>query len=370
MIKVLLVEDNQPDAVLLRNALGRGRAGAFSLTRVESAQQAVAKLAGEPFDVVLLDLSLPDSQGLATYEVVRAAAPSVPVVVLTGMADETAAMTAVRRGAQDYLVKGEAEGPSIARALRYAIDRAAAESARRLTEDHYRAKLQRMASELSLTEERERQNLAIDLHDNIGQLLSVAKIRLDELVDTAPAPLKLALQQVADLMGESVRHVRSLTVQLSPPILREVGLEAALAWLADHMRDRFKYQVSLEDDGRPKPLDADLRGLLFRAVRELLINVGKHAKASRVRIELCREDSRVAISVADDGTGFDVAKALGGQSGFGLFSIRERLTYLQGEMVITSTRGKGTQVRLLAPLKLRGRGEEGGADKHGASANT
>jgi signal transduction histidine kinase len=358
MTKVLLVEDSLPEAVLLRNALGRERVGAFSLTRVESAREAIAKLAGEPFDVILLDLSLPDSEGLATFERIRAAAPSVPVVVLTGLADETTAMAIVRRGAQDYLVKGKAGGPAIARALRYAVDRVAAEAARHLSEANYRTKLQRMASELSLTEERERQNLAIELHDNIGQLLSVAKIRLAEMVDSPAVPLKPNLQQVADLISESVRRVRSLTSQLSPPILREVGLEAALAGLADPMRHQFGYEVSLEDDGLPKPLDADVRGMLFRAVRELLVNVGKHAKASRVRIELRREGPRASITVADDGEGFDAAKALAGQSGFGLFSIRERLTYLRGEMVILSTLGQGTQVRLLVPLKPGGRGSD------------
>ena len=355
-IKVLLVEDSRPDAIQLRNALGHACADECALTQAESARQAVARLGHESFDAILLDLSLPDSRGLATLSRIHAAAPSTPIVVLTGQADEKAAKEAVRAGAQDYLVKGEADGRSIVRALRYAIDRAAAEKARRLSEDHYRAKLRRLASELLLTEERERRNLAADLHDNTSQLLSVAKIRLGELVDAAPAPLKPALRQVADLLGESVSHVRSLTFQLSPPILQELGLKAALASLADHMRDRFKYQVVVEDNGQPKPLDADARGMLFRAVRELLINIGKHAKASKVRIQLHCEDSRLAITVEDNGVGFDAAKALVPREDrpcFGLFSIRERLSCLEGEMSIESVIGQGTRVRLLMPIEPR-----------------
>jgi len=125
--RILLVEDNPGDARLLREALKEVANYEFDLEHVERLSQALERLRGEPFDVVLLDLSLPDSQGLENLAPVRDAAPTVPILVLTGLDDEEVAVRALRVGAQDYLVKGQAEGSSVVRAIRYARERKGAE---------------------------------------------------------------------------------------------------------------------------------------------------------------------------------------------------------------------------------------------------
>jgi signal transduction histidine kinase len=122
-IRLLLVEDDPNDALLLRRMLGGVRAARFALTHVERMALALARLADERFDVVLLDLSLPDSHGLETFSRVDAAAPTVPVVVLSGLSDEAVSVSAVQKGAQDYLVKGQVTGEVLVRAVRYAIER-------------------------------------------------------------------------------------------------------------------------------------------------------------------------------------------------------------------------------------------------------
>ena len=125
--RILLVEDNPGDARLLREALKEVANYEFDLEHVERLSQALERLRGEPFDVVLLDLSLPDSQGLENLAPVRDAAPTVPILVLTGLDDEEVAVRALRVGAQDYLVKGQAEGSSVVRAIRYPRERKGAE---------------------------------------------------------------------------------------------------------------------------------------------------------------------------------------------------------------------------------------------------
>ena len=130
-IDVLLVEDNPADARLLIESLRESGPGAFNVTQVARLSAAVEALARAPAHVILLDLSLPDSTGLVTVERVQAAAPGVPVVVLTGLQDEGLGLTAVRQGVQDYLVKGQCEGGLAGRALRYAVERRRVEEALR-----------------------------------------------------------------------------------------------------------------------------------------------------------------------------------------------------------------------------------------------
>jgi PAS domain S-box-containing protein len=126
-IRILLVEDNPQDSRLLREYLKEVTTAEFDLQMAGRVQEAIARLSVETFDVVLTDLSLPDGHGLEAFRAVHAASPKVPVVVLSGVDDETLAVRAVREGAQDYLVKGRLDGHLLGRSLRYAIERWRAE---------------------------------------------------------------------------------------------------------------------------------------------------------------------------------------------------------------------------------------------------
>ena len=141
-ITVLLVEDNPGDARLILELLGEVQAQAFDLERVDRLDRALTRLARTGVDVVLLDLGLPDSQGLDTFVRARRGAPNEPIVVISGLDDERVALEAVRSGAQDYLVKGRIEGQLLARVLRYAIERKRAEEALREREAYYRTILE------------------------------------------------------------------------------------------------------------------------------------------------------------------------------------------------------------------------------------
>ena len=126
-VRLLLVEDNPSDALLLQSTLDGDYPGQYATTQATTVGEAKALLGQAEFDAILLDLSLPDSQGLETIGRLVASVPDVPIIVLTGVADEAIAMEAVRCGAQDYLLKGQVGGATIARAIRYAMDRQRAE---------------------------------------------------------------------------------------------------------------------------------------------------------------------------------------------------------------------------------------------------
>jgi PAS domain S-box-containing protein len=219
----------------------------------------------------------------------------------------------------------------------------------------YQAQLQSLASELSLTEERERRRLATVLHDQIAQLLVVAKGKFEKMQEsTLFRSLAKPMEEIKKLIEESIRYTRSLVFELSPPILYDLGFEPAMEWLAEHMEQQYGLVVTVEDDEQPKPLDNEARVLLFRAVRELLFNVLKHAQASSTKVGMRRVDEHLRIIVEDNGVGFAPDK-LGAASdkieGFGLFSIRERLNYFGGRMEVESAPGKFTRVILSLPLQ-------------------
>lgn len=220
---------------------------------------------------------------------------------------------------------------------------------------NYREQLQSLASELALTEERERRRLANDLHDHIGQALAVSKIKLGVLQQNATS-LNIAesLGEVRELIEEMIRDTRSLTFELSPPVLYELGFEAAVEWLAKHLQRQHGIQVRVESGGRPSPLDQEVRGLLFQTVRELLFNVVKHARANLAQVAIQEVGDNLRVIVADNGVGFDPAQndpQLYKVSGFGLFSIRERLDYFGGGLGIESEPGHGTRVTVTMTMR-------------------
>ncbi|MBM4274981.1 MAG: PAS domain S-box protein [Deltaproteobacteria bacterium] len=219
----------------------------------------------------------------------------------------------------------------------------------------HQEKLQSLASELSLTEERERRRLATDLHDHIGQALAISKIKLGVLQKTlANRAIAGPLGEIRELIEKMIQDTRSLTFELSLPVLYELGFEAAVEWFAKHVRSQHGIRVEVQKEMKDIPMTDELKVLLFRSVRELMINIVKHAQALHARVSISRNGSEVRIKVEDDGKGMDAVKLnpqSRGAGGFGLFSIRERLHYLGGWLEVESQPDQGTAVTLGVPLQ-------------------
>lgn len=219
----------------------------------------------------------------------------------------------------------------------------------------YQQQLRSLSSALVLTEERERRRIATDLHDSVGQALAAVQIKLGALAAAVSGTgLDASVKEVRVLIDQIIQDTRSLTFDLSPPVLYELGLEAAVEWLAEQVQEQHGVQFEIEDDSLPKPLDDDVCASLFRSVRELLINVVKHAQVQRAKIFMRREDQNIWIEIKDEGIGFDscgINFHMNKPGGFGLFSIRERLSFMGGSFQIESALGRGTRAVLVAPLK-------------------
>jgi len=247
---------------------------------------------------------------------------------------------------------------------------------RKTTEERvrsYQEQLRSLASELALAEERERRKIATQLHDRTIQTLALIKIKWGSMRSHFSSEREARLfEEIHALLDQAIQEGRSLTFDLSPPVLYDLGFKPAVEWLADQMAERHGLVCEVEAGDGSIPLDTETSVVLFQAVRELLVNIIKHAQASRAVIRLHLEAKNVRVEVEDDGTGlsiWDPPRGGRGSTGFGLFSIRERLTNIGGYFHIGAGNGRGTRAVLRAPLSLQDE-VPGGVPIHGHTHST
>jgi signal transduction histidine kinase len=215
--------------------------------------------------------------------------------------------------------------------------------------------LRAMSIELLRVEKRERSRLAGVLHHHVQQLLLSARLHLNLLNQgQMAADERDAFSKADEALVAAMSDCRSLAVDLSPPILLEAGLGAALGWLAARMHKLHGFTINLDVDHTAGPQTRDMRVILFEIVRELLLNSCKHSGCSSARVSMARGPNRsLSIVVQDGGKGFDPeALTNDGARGekLGLLTIQERLAHLGGQMELHSTPGAGTRIRILAPV--------------------
>jgi PAS domain S-box-containing protein len=216
------------------------------------------------------------------------------------------------------------------------------------------AKIRTLAGDLLLVEQRERRRLAKVLHDDLQQVLVSAKFRLAALGRAGDSGVQAAAGEVQQMLDECITISRSLTSELSPPILHEGSLLPALEWLADWMASHYGLTVNLPSEERTPPLTEEVKVLLFESVRELLFNAVKHAGVNTATVDLSpTPEAMLQVTVCDEGGGveperIEAAGALGG--GLGLFRIRERLELFDGRLEIDSAPGRGSRFTLSVPM--------------------
>ena len=221
----------------------------------------------------------------------------------------------------------------------------------------YQDQLRSMASQLTLIEERERRQIAADLHDRIAQTLALTKIKLGTLQESVHSPdQKKDLHKIRELIDQTIQDTRSLTFDLCPPFLYELGFEKALEWLLEEIKQNYGIATFFENKGTLNTLGDEVSILLFRTIRELLINIVKHAKAHISKVSVREDQNHVYLTVEDDGIGFDTEKLqsyVTRNRGFGLFQIKERLHYLGGQMEVASLPTRGTKISLTVPIQYK-----------------
>lgn len=220
----------------------------------------------------------------------------------------------------------------------------------------YQEQLRSLTIKLTLVEQEERRRIASYVHDHIGQCLSIAKLELDKLSESlTEIYLTEAIIDINKLIEKTIQCARTLTFEISTPIFYEMGFEAGVKWLGEDLLGKRGVNLAFKCDEQPIQMDEEISVILFTAVRELFVNIVKHAKADRVSITIQKQNENIHVLVCDNGKGFVVSKKHNGSgrsNRFGLFCISERLEHLGGTLKIESEHGKGTRAALVAPLKL------------------
>jgi len=212
-----------------------------------------------------------------------------------------------------------------------------------------------LAAELGRVREKERQKIAGDLHDQIGQSLILAKMKLDALKSSLGNEHMALVAGISDLIKHTIQDTRSLIHDLHPEWLSQLSFREAVNWLGEQTEAKYGLPCIVEFETLSKPFKKDVQEVLFQAVRELLVNVAKHAGASEVRIHCECEKGWIRLRVVDDGAGFDPTTCVSPHpttGGFGLMIIRARLGLIGGNLYIDSHAGAGTSVMITLPVNL------------------
>ncbi len=218
----------------------------------------------------------------------------------------------------------------------------------------YQQQLRSLASKLNKAEEQERQRLASELHDKLGQMLTVAKMQVAGLqYNNVPDQISDELEELNQVVDDALKYNQNLMTELKPPpVLDKEDITEVLRWTAKNMGKEL--DIFIEDDGKSKPVDKELRSVLHQSVRELLRNIAKHAGVDEAHMTISSDNDQVKITVEDKGKGFKVKNnkpVPTEEGGFGLFNIQERMDWHGGTFEIHSEPGKTTKATLYAPLK-------------------
>lgn len=335
-LRVLLVEDNELDARTMLKALREAAETTFELERATTCADALALLENAAFDCILLDLTLPDSSGLTSLDLIIEAAPQSPVVLLTGLDDPMVAVEAVERGAHDFLPKNKVDGKLVARAIRYAVTRHSSEVGLRSANE-----------QLRVAHERER--IAQDLHDTVVQELFATGMSIQAISGRIDDEgLRTTLLESVDNIDGAIRRLRQTIFDLTSVQPEPVG--DVFDDVIRSERGALGFDPAVTRKGQAV-ISQRLQREAAAVVQEALSNVAKHAQASEVDVLIDVTEGRLKIEVTDNGLGMDGAKSLTNPlSGHGTENMAVRAQSLGGTCEVISSAGDGTTVCWSAPL--------------------
>jgi len=333
-IKVLIVDDSAADSFLICELLDEIESTHYSYFHCENFTEAKEAVSNNSFDIVLLDLHLPDTDGIRHVEEFKEKNGHIPMIILTGMTNKDIALNALKNGADDYLVKGEFDSKLLQRSIAYSLERKRMEEA--------------TVNQILAAQDKEKERIARDVHDSLGQNLTSAVLRLHKLKDS----LQSDSQEVNDSLDVSIKCIneaidesRGIARSLMPQTVQKFGLESGIEGMLQMFGADDKVAVEFDSNLQNQRFDESIELAYFRIAQEAFNNVLKYSKASKVQVSLHKFKKNLVLTIADDGKGFNT-KAKENQIGIGLNSMRIRARSISAEFNVESAEDCGTLVRL------------------------
>lgn len=357
MAKVLIVDDNPKNIQVLGNILSDDR---YEIEFSRNGLEAVKRVEDEDFDIILLDIMMPIMDGFEACEKIKRmeGRAHIPVIFITAKADADSVSRGFALGAIDYItkpfnaielhakVKTQIElkkNRDLLKSFNQELELKVQERTLSLKESN--EKLKALNLRLAEVEELERRRIAENLHDTVGQSLSMAFMKLSTLAPDSCENGKNTIKEVSALLNQAIEESRTITYDLSPPILYELGLIAALEWRLEQINAKQQITTRLEDNSNKLKIKKEFQVVLYRIACEMFANVIKHANASQIVVEIKEKRKSYKIFIRDNGVGFDTSKPIQSKTGggFGLRSIMERLEAMNAKLKIDSVVGQGTK---------------------------
>jgi signal transduction histidine kinase len=353
VIKILLVEDDEDDFVIIRDVLSEIEGQEFELDWVSTCREAIDKIGSDHYDICLIDYRLGERDGIQLTEELLQRGCRAPIIILTGQGSRDVDVRAMRKGAVDYLEKGDLNPKLLERSIRYAIDHAKTLAALRESESQLRV----LSAKVLEAQEDERKIIAQELHDSIGASLTAIRYGLEEKLHRmgkeSPAPEGISLEQIMSIVRDTIEEAHRISSNLRPSALDDMGLLAAIRSTCRELKEvyggiQIKTEISLQE----KDVQESLKIVIYRVLQEALNNVLKHGGADTVRVRLTKTESSLELSIRDNGRGFDPAKrraSEGQMGGMGLVGMKERTELSNGTLEIASEKGRGTVIHATWP---------------------
>ena len=346
-IKILLIEDNPADALLVQEIIDHER---LDFTVAETLEEALEQIRQAPPELILLDLTLPDSDGIESFDTLHTHFPQLPVIVLSGHEDDALALACVQHGAHDYLIKSAFNGEQLRRAILYAASRT------HLMQSHQREEaLRALSSHIQEAREAERVHIARELHDALGSQLTALKLDIHWLGSRCkPVPeVEQRLHAMKQLADELIQTTRRICTELRPALLEDLGLLAAIEWQTEQFTEHSGLPCSISVTPEAEALCTRCSPAesltLFRVLQEALTNIARHAQAHAVTVQLQHLSEGLQMVIQDDGCGLNGSPSKT-RAHHGINGMRERMTSLGGELTCLSSPGCGTTLQAFLPI--------------------
>jgi len=347
-INILLIEDNPLHVSLIRKML---KDISYNFISVVTLKEGYEQIQKNNFDIILLDLNLPDSTGLQTFQKVINFNKEIPIVLITGIEDEQLALKLIKKGAQDYINKQSLNATLLRKSVFYSIERQALlRNIKRIEQELRRSSEQLLQYNIEKAKENVRAAIARELHDNLGQALTAIKIDLGIIrQNVSDSKVVIMINKVSAFIIETIKEVQRLTLQLKPQIIDDLGFEEGIEFYTKEFAQRNKIEVFSDiDSGLAISPDASL--IIFRIMQEALTNIVRHSGATRVDIELSKNRDNIDFRISDNGIGI-ADNEIKSKKSLGIIGMKERAALLGGTIDIYCGKNCGTVINLIFPLK-------------------
>lgn len=367
--RILMIEDNYGDVRIIQEMLSDVKGFKFDFKHADTLEMGIKHLKNDEFDVLLLDLNLPDNYGIDTFFKAQKTAPNLPIVIFSGAADEKVAIEAVHEGAQDYLMKGEVDGKLLARSIVYAIERKQTEEELKKHRDHLEELVEKRtlglkeANKQLLREINERKQA----EEEIRASLEEKKILLDEIQERIQNSLQIIIKIIdgeyfenecknPDDFNKEIKN-RAKAVELINEMLYQsedfamIDFSGYIHNLTDYLYDFYvvnPHQITLERDIEGIPLDIDVAIPCGLIINELVTNSIKHAfgeKGGKIYIKLSSSNKNTVLTVGDNGSGLPETFKLENADTSGFKLVNKLVTQLNGRIELN--RAEGTEFKII-----------------------